>query len=263
MADAKVGAQAEKGTWDDFSEEETNTSKQSDKPKTLYMDLSKPGKYTVRPVGPHIKCRKLFKPYKATLKDEDKDSDPAWKAGFFPSKRYAINVIDRADGKLKILEKGATVFKGFANYKAIFDKNPSDVKVGADFVINVVVPKKNGQPNKLKTEYTVTHLKETPLTAEEVSMIKEQKLWPLTEIFRPTPLEKRMEMWNALSDSEKIAPKREDKDEDSDSKPATKTEARVKTPEPVQEKMQDSPSDGNDLFDTDNKSEDPDSAELF
>jgi len=257
MADAKV--QAEKGTWDDFAEEKQNTQSQSDKPKTNYLDTSKGGKFVVRPVGPHIKCRKLFKPYMATLRDEDKANDPAWKAGFFPSKRYAINVIDRADGQLKVLEKGATVFKAFANYKSIFDKNPSDVKEGVDFMITVTIPMKNGKPNKMKTEYVVTHLKETPLNEKEIAMIKEKKLWPLTDIFRPTPLEKRLEMWNALSDSEKIAPKREDKDEDS--KPET-TEAKVKSTVPVETKSEDSPSDSNDLFDVDGKSDD-DSAELF
>ncbi len=262
MADA-VKVQADKGSWDDFTNEENNSSKSSEKTKIIYMDTSKAGKYTVRPVGPHIKCRKLFKPYKATLKDEDKATDPAWKAGFFPNKRYAINVIDRADGKLKVLEKGATVFKSFANYKAIFNKNPSDVNEGADFIITVVIPKKNGQPNKLKTEYTVTHLKETPLTSEEKAMIKEQKLWPLTDIYKPTSLEKRMELWNALPEAEKIAPKPEYNDEDK----GQKSEPLVNKSAPVEEKMSGSPSEDNDLFDVggDDKSgkDDTESADLF
>lgn len=243
---------AEKGSWDDFSAEENNNStNQTERSKTEYLtiDTSKPGtfKFTIRPVGPHIKCRKSFKPYKATLSDSDRNTDPAWKAGFYPQKRYAINVIDRADGKLKIMEKGASVFKQLANYKAVFGKNPSDAKEGADFLITVTVPKlPNGQPNKLKTEYAVTHLKETPLNEKEIEMIKAQKLWPLTEIYKSTPLEKRIEMWNSLPDAAKIAPKRPDgKDESSEpSEPKVDPKPAVK----VEEKMPDAPANTEDLF---------------
>jgi len=265
---------AEKGNWDDFNEEENSNGngKQNDRPKTLYMDTSKPGKYTVRPVGPHVKCRKLFDPYRATLNDADRDTDPAWKAGFYPQKRYAINVIDRADGKLKILEKGASVFKQFANYKSVFGKNPSDKEVGADFLITVTVPKfPDGRPNKKKTEYNVTHLKETPLTKEEIAMISAQRLWPLTEIYKPTALEKRVEMWNALSDAAKIPPERENKDKGSETKAEEKSETKSETkPETkpatsVEEKMPDSPADSSDLFgdEANDGEEKAESAELF
>jgi len=260
---------AEKGNWDDFSNEGTDAPKGSEqeRAKTLYMDISKAGKYTVRPVGPHIKCRKIFKPYRATLSDADKDTDPAWKAGFYPQKRFAINVIDRADSKLKVLEKGASVFKQFANYKTVFGKNPSDAKDGVDFLITVSIPKlPNGQLNKLKTEYAVTHLKETPLTEDEIKMIKAQKLWPLPEIYKPTSLEKRIEMWNALPDAAKMAPKKEDVENGEASVAGTKTEAK---PEPkpspvVEEKTTNAPADSKDLFaENEDDGEKTDSAELF
>lgn len=259
---------AEKGNWDeDFKQDENsgqNQGKQSDRPKTLYMDMTKPGKYMIRPVGPHIKCRKLFKPYRATLQDSDRDSDPAWGAGFFPSRRYAINVIDRADGKLKVLEKGASVFKHFANYKATVGKNPSDAKEGSDFVVTVTIPKgPNGEPNKLKTEYLVMPIRETPLSKEEADMIRSQKLWPLTEIYKSTPLEKRQEMWNALSEEAKIAPKKTESDNEdsgSNSRPAPKVS------QPVEETMDNAPADSDDLFEeksNDDNVEKSDSAELF
>lgn len=258
---------AEKGSWDDFAEEDNGAAQNG--VKTLYMDTSKPGKYTIRPIGPHIKCRKIFKPYRATLSDADKDTDPAWKAGFYPQKRYAINVIDRADGKLKILEKGAQVFKQLANYKAVFGKNPSDAKEGVDFLITVTIPRlPNGQPNKLKTEYAVMHIKETPLTKEEIEMVKAQKLWPLTEIYKSTSLEKRMEMWNALPETAKIAPKRtEGKDDDTSAETSAKAEVgSVPSPAPVsvvEEKMSDAPAASDDLFEDNVPSDKSDSANLF
>lgn len=265
-SDAEVkGPLAEKGSWDEFGEEaktNSNGGNQSDRTKTLYIDMSKPGKYVIRPVGGHVKCRKIFKPYRATLRDEDRGSDPAWKAGFFPQKRYAINVIDRADGKLKILEKGATVFKQFANYKTTFGKNPADVKTGVDFQITVTVPKlPDGQPNKLKTEYLVTHLRETPLTEGEITMIRAQKLWPLTEIYKPTSIEKRTEMWNALSDAAKIAPKKEGKEDDDSVSTSASSKVESKPSPVVEEKMVDAPADSQDLFD--DVGEKSDSAEMF
>ena len=272
-AETNKGTLAEKGSWDDFDEKNQDAPKgngngNSDRPKTEYLvtDTDKPGKYTfvVRPVGPHVKCRKFFKPYQATLNDADRGTDPAWKAGFWPQKRYAINIIDRADGRLKVLEKGASVFKGFANYKAVFSKNPSDAKEGADFQITMTVPKlANGKPNKLKTEYMVTHLKETPLTKEEIDMIKAQKLWPLTEIYKSRPsLEKRTEMWNSLSDEEKVAPKREEKGAVSAD---SKSESRVepKPVETVEETTAGSPADSEDLFGDGNKDTNIDSTEMF
>jgi hypothetical protein len=257
---------AEKGSWDDFAEdaEGNGNNKQGDRPKTLYMDTSKPGKYNVRPVGPHIKCRKLFKPYRVTLNETDRDTDPAWKAGFYPQQRFAINVIDRADGKLKILEKGKTVFAQFANYKATFGKNPSDAKEGVDFQITVTIPKlPDGSPNKLKTDYKVIHIKETPLTKEEIEMIKAQKLWPLTEIYKPTPLEKRVEMWNALPDAAKVAPKKPEGKDGETVEAAPKVEAKPAVA--VEEKMPEASAESDDLFaDKDEGVEEKtDSAELF
>jgi hypothetical protein len=262
------GPKADQGNWDYFSEEAkaaNGNGSQSDRPKTLYMDMSKPGKYVIRLVGNHVRCRKLFKPYRATLRDEDRGNDPAWKAGFFPQKRFAINIIDRADGKLKILEKGNSVFKQFANYKTTFGKNPADVKAGVDFQVTVTVPKlPNGQPNKLKTEYLITHLRETPLTEEEITMIRAQKLWPLTDIYKPTSLEKRMDMWNGLSDDAKIAPKRDFKDDDDNSSTPSAPKVESKSAPAVEEKMVDSPADSQDLFeDAVGEEGKSDSAELF
>lgn len=267
-------SKAEKGNWDEDFKEDAGGEKPSnqDRPKTLYMDMSKPAKYTVRLVGPHVKCRKHFKPYRAVVQDNEKNVDPAWQAGFFPQKRYAVNVIDRSDGKLKILEKGASVFKHFANYKAVFGKDPAGVKDGPDFLITVTVPKgPNGQLNKLKTDYTVTHLKEAPLTKEEIEMIKAQKLWPLTDIYKSTPPEKMKEMWDALPDDKKIPPKREGDNSDSgDTRPAQSAQpanipvvqAKV---EPVEEKMEGAPADSEDLFEENDAEgkDDKDSTNLF
>jgi len=278
------------GNWDeDFKEDNKNggsgsTSNNPDRPKAVYIDMKQPGIYKIRLVGAHVKFRKHFRPYMANVQDGDKDIDPAWKAGFFPPQKWAINVIDRADGKLKILEKGATVFKHFANYKALFGIDPSG-KEGPDFAITVTIPKgKDGKPNKLKTEYAVTHLEKAPFTQADMKVIcklddkgeikKDEKdkpisnLWRLKEIYRTTSPEKMKKMWDALPEDKKIAPKREgdttggaaskEVDPEEDSPPAA-TEAPA---EPVEEKMDGAPADGEDLFDS-KESKEKDSSELF
>lgn len=261
------------GNWDeDFKDNENggNSSANPNQRKLTYMDMKNEGVYVFRLVGPHIKCRKSFKPYKATVQDTEKENSPAWKAGWFPPKRYAINVIDRADGQLKILEKGASVFKHFAEWKAAFGKDPAG-KDGPDFRLTVKIPKHpNGTPNKLKTEYSVMPLKEAPFTdadkkvifktdekgnilrAEPVGAEKVGKpvsnLWPLKDIYKSTSAVKMQEMWNALSDAEKVPPKRE-KDEDDDDTP------KSEKAEPVTEKMAEAPADSKDLFETENTDE--------
>lgn len=264
----KETTKAERGDWDkDFPADNNNgegSKGKGDREKIPYLDMSKPGKYKVRLVGPYIKCRKHFKPYRATVQDTDKDSDPAWKAGWVPSKRYAINVLDRLDGnKLKILEKGPSVFKFFYTYKVDCNNDPSG-KEGPDFMITVSVPMLDGQPNKLKTEYTVTHLDKAPFTKEDMKMICEtdndgnvikdektgkpkSKLFPLLDIYKSTSPEKMKEMWDAIPEDKRTPPRRESNDDDSPKSPA-------KAPAAVEEKMADAPANTEDLFD-DNKDE--------
>jgi len=265
----------QKGNWDvDFTQEAKASS--DNKPKTDYMDMTKPGNYIIRLVGPHIKCRKHFNPYRATVQDDERNVDPAWQAGFTPGRRYAINIIDRADSKLKVLEKGSKVFKNFANYKSITKKDPAG-KEGPNFAVVVTVPNlPNGKPDKLNTDYAVMPLEAAPFTADEVKMIKEKGLWPLAELYKSTPAEKMKEMWDALPADKKIAPKREnksDKTDDGDDDASTTvasttvagtTVATTKVAEVVKEEMKGAPAESDDIFAPDGGgSGGANSAELF
>lgn len=242
---------AEEGNWDEDFKEEENTSEKSSRTegrKTEYMDMSQPGQYKIRLVGPFIKCRKRFKPYRATVQVHDKDLDLAWANGWpAPGKRFAVNVIDKTGlkegdvGVLKVLEKGPAVFKHFSSYKAVFNENPSG-KLGPDFLITVKIPNdENGRPVKLKTEYSVMHLEKAPFTAAEVDMIKEQKLWPLKEIYKSTSAESIQKMWDALSDEQKESPQKKGDFVQGDSVQGDSA--------PIEEAMADAPSNSDDLFD--------------
>jgi hypothetical protein len=258
---------AEVGNWDeDFKEDENNSSEnppQQEGRKTEYMNMSKPGEYKVRLVGAHVKCRKRFKPYRATVQMNEKDLDVAWANGWpAPGKRYAVNVIDKTGlqegevGKLKVLEKGTSVFKHFAHYKTVKSIDPAG-KEGPDFSITVKIPNdSNGNPIKLKTEYAVMPLDPAPFTEAEVKMIKEQKLWPLKEIYKSTSSEKIQEMWDALSDEQKKAPEKKENasGQGSPSQAATT---------PIEDNMENAPANSDDLFDDQDGSADADSGELF
>ena len=268
---------AAKGNWDeDYKENESNSDESSqgdnsDFRKARYMSMSKPGKYVVRLVGDHVNFRKHFKPYMAKVQDDEKDIDPAWQAGWWPGKKSAVNVINKTDvwdfeknvatgtGSLEILEKGPSVFKHFANYKSVFDVIPSG-KQGPDFMITVTVPKgKDGKPNVLKTEYAVQSMKEAPFTEDEIKMIKDDGgLFKLEDIYRSTPADKMKEMWDALTEEQKKAPKREWDDDKKSDEP----KAEAAAPEKMEEKMEDSPADsGDDLFGADSKESKDDSGD--
>jgi hypothetical protein len=199
--------EANKGDWDaDFSKEK----KPHNENKMTWMKFSEPRSYRVRLVGPFVKFLRHNTPPFA-LKDRVithesyKGEDPAWKAGFYPRTCYAIHVFDRDDKKLKILEKGTSVFKVFASYKKANDMNPSG-KEAPDFQIDVEWP--NG--NKRQAKYTVFPLQKiTPITPEEKDIWESQKA-PLREIYKSTPLEKIVDLWDALPPSERIPKKRDD-----------------------------------------------------
>lgn len=239
--------QADVGSWDtDFPpEEEKNkgNSNKSNRDRIPFMAFDKPGDYTIRLVGNHVRFWRHWQPFTQRVISHInyKDEDPAWQAGFYPRETFAIHIIDRADGKLKILEKGRSLFKQFARYKIVNGKNPAG-KEGPDWVITVEWP--NG--NKRQAKYSATATSKTSVfTDEEIEMIKAGKA-PLKDIYATTPLDKIKELWEALPDEARIPPKRDEKGAE---KVEVKNEAPKKV-EKVKESMPDSPADAgeDDLF---------------
>jgi len=236
------------GDWDEDFKTDDKPETDGEYKKATYMDMSEPGTYKVRLAGKHVVFRKHWKPFRATVKADGKANDPAWQAGFVPGKRFAINVIDKTGlaegevGELKILEKGAMVFKNFAGYKQATDIDPAG-KEGPDFVITVTVPMVNGQPNKMKTEYSVIPLASAPLTEAELAMIKENGLWQLKEIYKPVAPEKLKELWDELPEDKKIAPKKDWGDDKNDAPQEKPASAPAEAAPPKDEDLFDDKSD--------------------
>ena len=217
--------QASVGDWDnDFPSDEENKSNENQSNNRIpFMKFDKPKDYTVRLVGNHVKFYRHWQPFtdRVITHPDYKSEDPAWQAKFYPRETFAIHVIDREDGQLKILEKGRSLFKQFARYKLVNEVNPAG-KDGPDWVITVEWP--NG--NKRQAKYNATpKAKPAPWTEEEIKMIKAKKA-PLKDIYATTPLEKIQELWNNLPDEAKIPPKK-DKEEDDKPKDETPTKKVV------------------------------------
>ena len=98
-----------------------------------------------------------------------------------PQDRYAINVIDRADGEIKILEGSFNVFGQFHEYFKHTGINPGKGQ-GADFVISATG---EGLMKRYKCEFA----DRTTLTPAEREMIKTEKPYNLERIFKVTPPE--------------------------------------------------------------------------
>jgi hypothetical protein len=224
--------QASNGDWDSDFPEKKDTQNTGDMKRLPYMQFDKPGNYTIRLVGAHVKFYRHWQPFtdRIITCKEYKNNDPAWQAGFYPRETFAIHVIDRATGELKILEKGSSLFKQFANYKVVNDINPAGLEA-PDWVVQVEWP--NG--NKRQAKYTcMSKAKLNELTQEEKVMIKENQA-PLKKIYATTPLETIIEKWEAIPDEAKVKKDKEDE---------------KKAPEPkIEEPVVDTSND--DLFDDD------------
>ena len=279
---------AEEGDWvNDFANNDGDKKpKYNNENKIGWMTFDKPGTYTVRLIGGKdipdekepkkihhkmgaVSFLKYYKPFNVIAKQEKvravithklyKDEDPAWIAGWWPNKTFSIHVIDRADGKLKILEKGKTLFSKFADFQTVNDKNPAG-KDAPDFVITV----KWTDGTKNSAEYNATAKQSSsPLTEDETKMIKasfnEKELelakaagenpltWRLKNIYKPISLDKIKELWSKLTKEQKTPPTKEKNE-------GKKQASQPKIEEP---KVPDTEEAGDELFDGDGKTDSP------
>ena len=202
--------------WNDFSKQDSNKSK--DKIRTLRL-TEREDPYVVRLVGKPVKVNKYFVAGRSAICADPETCTVRGKYGIEPSVRYSINIIDRADGLIKLIEVPPTVLKpaaawGKARKSA---QNPNGIDpggdVGPDFSITVTGQKKN-------TRYEVVALDPTPLTPQEKEYIK-KSAYDLSKLNKPTP-DNEIE--------EKLFGKKEDKKAEAPASPAEKSEADAELP---------------------------------
>lgn len=231
------------GNWDeDFKQQNRENTQKTVK----WMKFEKEGDYIVRLVGKHVKFLKYWKPFskRVITHKSYKGKDPAWNAGFEPIETFAIHIIDRADGEVKVLEKPKSFFRKFGDYKRINEVNPAG-KNAPDFVITVTFQGGNSK----RPQYAIqAKQKPAPITEEEWKKLHENTV-ELEKLYRSTTLEKIQEYWDALPEESKIPEKREktDKTEKTDKVGEKKVEPIVDT------KLEGAPAESDDLFGDDNK----------
>jgi hypothetical protein len=91
-------------------------------------------------------------------------------------------VIDRQDGKLKILEGPFSIFKALRSYYENTHRNPGKAN-GADFIVKV---KGLGE----KKRYDCSFAGDNTLTQEEAKLINAHGTFKLDKIFKVTPADK-------------------------------------------------------------------------
>jgi hypothetical protein len=242
------------GSWDeDFKTKEQIAGEAAESKRLDWIRFDKPGEYRVRLCGNFVRFYRWWSPFATRLITHlsYKDEDPAWNAGFWPRKTFAIHVIDRGDvddqhptGKLKLLEKGASIFEAFANYNRINKVNPAS-QAGPDFVIEVEWP--NG--NKRQANYKVTPVMQvSEWTDQEIEMIKSDHA-DLKKIYAPSPLEDIKSAWDMLPDDAKIPPKRDGDGYSDDTTKVAQASTKTTSPEPTPEiKEAKTASSDDDLF---------------
>lgn len=111
------------------------------------------------------------------------------------SARYAVNVIDRADGEVKILEGGVSIFEAFSKFNEMTERSPG-AKEGADFKIEVT-------GKKGKDYYKVNMHQKTILADDEIQQIKDQGgTFKLKDIYKPTPEDRWKKLVSQLDGGE-------------------------------------------------------------
>lgn len=95
-----------------------------------------------------------------------------------PTLRFAINVLDRRDNKIKVFEQSEYIFKNFKTFYEKTGRNPGGSN-GAEFKISVSGVGKDKR-------YKVTFVGPHSLTEEDVSLIKSKGLHDLKKIYVAT-----------------------------------------------------------------------------
>jgi hypothetical protein len=151
----------------------------------IFLKL-RPGKtYRVRPVAKPVEVWKYFSnkngKNRSAITADPENCPIRTKYNLEPKLKYAINVFDREDGKLRVMEAPISVLKVMKEWYIQTKLNPGG-KDGGDFSIKVELPS-NG--DKKNTKYTTTFLMQVPFTAEEKKYIDEKGLHKLAELFKP------------------------------------------------------------------------------
>ncbi len=174
-----------------------------------FLRFEKNMEYRVRLVGGGLEFHKLFVAKgKPSLIVDGKVKDEAAKLlsehygkEIKPSYRCAMFIIDRADGRVKILEGGFSIFDAISNWSKAMDIKPGSGQ-GVDWQIKVTG---DGVSGSNPRRYAVVGLAPTPFTDDEKKMLqqlKDEDKLKLPNYLKETPLDKVINEISGSKDSE-------------------------------------------------------------
>tara|TARA_Y100000310_G_scaffold344994_1_gene461023 strand:- start:8683 stop:9426 length:744 start_codon:yes stop_codon:yes gene_type:complete len=206
--------------WEEVDSPRTGSSStgQNDRPKPTFLRLKANEQYVIRPLAKPMEVWKYFTQLNGGTRSaivEDAEQCPVAKShpDLEAKQKFAINVIDRSDGELKVLEAPPSVFWGMRDWAKMTKKKPGGSDVGGDFCISVQLPPGK---NRMQTKYSIQFIEPTPLTDEEKKMAMEDPgLWDLEKVYKPhTPEEIERLLFGTVTDNPESSSDGESKADD-------------------------------------------------
>jgi hypothetical protein len=178
-----------------------------------FLRFERDKSYKLRPFGSAVEFYKIFiaKGKPSIIVDPD-DKDQAAKllsehtgTDIRPSYRNAMFVINRDDGKVRILEGGFQIFEQFGNWSQSSGIKPGSAQAG-DWSIKV---EGDGVGGSNPRKYSTVYLGPSAISEEEkqmISKLKEDGKLKLANYLKETPLDKVLEVAFGTKSSSEPAP---------------------------------------------------------
>lgn len=161
--------------------------------KVNFLDMKDAGTYVFRPVGKTIRFHKIFVNKKPVIVDQEhKDEAVKLISEEFDQEvradmKFAMYVIDRADGKIKVFEGNRKMLEAIGSWADLTGHQPTG-KDGGDWTVKATG---SGFGGNNPRRYETSFLRQAPLTEEEIDMLKKSKedLPKLEDLFKATPID--------------------------------------------------------------------------
>ena len=152
-----------------------------------YLKLEAGKSYRIRPVfKPHVFYKYFIERpqggFGQAITDSPEDCVIKSKYGEESKMRFAVNVIDRSDSSIKVLEGPISILKQFSNWASETGTDPGS-KDGGEFSIRVECPGND----KKKTRYNVSFINYVPFTEDEKALIKSGGMSDLEQLYKASP----------------------------------------------------------------------------
>lgn len=173
--------------WDEFGKNQKEKAQRSGKRDLNFIPMGKRGvgkTYRIRPIGDMVQFWEYMVQHdgrwRSAITANPDECPIALKHSEKPKETYAVNVIDRADGQVKILKGPVSVFQEFYTFWKHQGKKPGGAE-GGDYELKVT-------GKKGRDYYQMEFLEKAPLSEEERAMALEN-MYELEKIFKATPAE--------------------------------------------------------------------------